>query len=111
VTRIMHISTAWLLFKLGDQNNAYFLHMVMVRRPQSSIKYLWHENGVKVEEVDKIKCVAENYYQKLLGTSPSTLDDLLAAHVEQLVSPTLTEVQKTGLIQPVSADKIKWVVF
>jgi hypothetical protein len=85
--------------------------MVKVRMSQSSIKYLRDENGVKVEEVDNIKFVAENYYQKLLGTSPSILDDLLAARVEQLVSPTLTEVQKAGLIKPVSADKIKRVIF
>lgn len=38
----------WL--NLGDNNNAYFHRMVNVRNSKNLVKFLWDENGVKVEE-------------------------------------------------------------
>lgn len=57
----------WL--NLGDQNNAYFHKNVKIKNARNLIQHLWKERREKVEEVDQIKKVSEDYYQKLLSTS------------------------------------------
>ena len=52
---------------LGDQNNFFFQGIVKVRNSKNLINHLWDEDGVKVEERDQIKKVAEDFFQKAIG--------------------------------------------
>lgn len=87
-------------FNVDTNFNAHFIaYIVKVRSYQNSIKFLWDENGVKVEEADQIKHVAESYYQTL------------AARMEQLVPHILLREETEELIKPVAADEIKRAIF
>jgi hypothetical protein len=55
----------WL--QIGDQNNSFFHRSLKVKNARSTITHLWDEQGQRVDDMEQIKLVAENFYQKLLG--------------------------------------------
>lgn len=73
----------WL--NLGDQNNAYFHRMVKVQNSENHIKHLWDEDGGKVDEVERIKRVAEYFYKKFLGPDGLIFDDSKHTRVAHLL--------------------------
>jgi hypothetical protein len=54
----------WL--QLGNQNNSFFHRALKVKYANRTITYLWDENGAKVDGVEQIKKVAEDFYKNLL---------------------------------------------
>jgi hypothetical protein len=73
----------WL--QLGDQNNSFF-HRV------NSITFLCDEHERRVEYVDQMKVMAEEFYVNLLGTKHSHFTVESAARLRQLISPVISPV-------------------
>ena len=57
----------WL--QLGDQNNSFFHRALKVKSAKRTITYLWDEYGAKMDDVEQIKKVVEDFYKNLLGTN------------------------------------------
>lgn len=70
----------WL--NLGEQNNSYFHWIVKVQNSKNVITHLWDVQGRRVEDVEQIRSIAVDYYQKLLGTSNQIFDNSKAAIIQ-----------------------------
>jgi hypothetical protein len=99
----------WL--KLGDQNSAFFHRLLKGRHARNTITHLSDEHGNRVEEVNRIKGLAEDFYKKLLGTSQMGFSDEIAARITHLISPVVSAESAALLEQPVTAEEIKRTMF
>jgi hypothetical protein len=57
----------WL--QLGDQNNSFFHRNLRIQNAKSTITHLWDDLGNRVKDVEQIKKVAVQFYEKLLGSN------------------------------------------
>lgn len=81
----------WL--NLGDKNTSYFHKLVKVRNSKNTISHVWDAQGRKVEEVEQIKRVAEDYYKGLLSTNSHVFEYSMIDRIGGLVTTRLSEVQ------------------
>lgn len=55
----------WL--NLGDQNTTYFHRLVKARQSRNTIRVLFNDCGVQLENIQDMKEEAVNYFKRLLG--------------------------------------------
>jgi hypothetical protein len=99
----------WL--QLGDQNSAFFHRLLKGRHARNTITHLCDEHGNRVEEENRIKGLAEEFYKKLLGTSQMGFSDEFAARITHLISPVVSAESAALLEKPVTAEEIKKTMF
>jgi len=99
----------WL--QLGDQNSAFFHRLLKGRHARNTITHFCDEHGNRVEEVNQIKGLAEEFYKKLLGTSQMGFSDEFATRITHLISPIVPAESAALLEKPVTAEEIKKTMF
>jgi hypothetical protein len=76
--------------QLGDQNNAFFHRSVKGRHAINTITYLYDEHGNRVEDIGRIKEVAVEFYEKLLGSSFLDFTNMHFARLNELISHVIS---------------------
>lgn len=99
----------WL--NLGDKNTSYFHKLVKVRNSKNTISHVWDAQGRKVEEVEQIKRVAEDYYKGLLSTNSHVFEDSMIDRIGGLVTTRLSEVQARDMERDPFEVDIKSTLF
>jgi predicted nuclease with TOPRIM domain len=92
----------WL--QLGDQNNSFFHRSIKVKNARSTITHLWDEQGKRVDDMEQIKLVAENFYQKLLGTDQLVFNESKAARLRQLIPVAIPDDKAVLLEKEVTEE-------
>jgi hypothetical protein len=99
----------WL--QLRDQNSVFFHRLLKGRHARNTITHLCDEDCNRVEDVGKIKSVAEDFYKNLLGSSHMVFPEEFSVRLAQLISP-IVSAESAGLLEKlVSADEIKTTIF
>jgi hypothetical protein len=96
---------------LGNQNNNYFHRLMKARAARNTISHLWDESGQKVEEVERIKVIAEEYYKKLFGSNNVVFYAVKAARVQQVINRTIYADQSFLLVGEVTTEEIRKTSF
>ena len=97
--------------QLGDQNNSFFHRSIKVQNVKNTITHLWDEHSNRVDDVDQIKQVAENFYKKLLGTNQMQFADTKAAQIRQLIPVAISVEQAVMLEKEATAEEIRDTLF
>jgi hypothetical protein len=97
--------------QLGDQNNAFFHRSVKGRHAINTITYLYDEHGNRVEDIGRIKEVAVEFYEKLLGSSFLDFTNMHFARLNELISHVISLENATLLSKEVTAEEIKATLF
>jgi hypothetical protein len=99
----------WL--NLGDGNNAFFHNSVKVRNSSNLIKMLKDANGNCVQDVQRIKNLALDFYHKLIGSSSDVFSFAKARRVVGLIKRKFSANCIAGMNAPVTRAKITKVMF
>lgn len=99
----------WL--QLGDQNTAFFHRLLKGSYARNTITHLCDEHGNQVEEIAKIKGIAEDFYKKLLGSNQIMFSGECDARLRQLISPVVSAKRAALLEKVVSVEEIKSTIF
>jgi hypothetical protein len=99
----------WL--QLGDQNNSFFHHSLKIKNARSTITHLWDEQGQRVDEVEQIKLVAENFYKKLLGIDQLLFNESKAAHLRQLILVAIPDDKAVLLEKEITEEENRDTIF
>jgi hypothetical protein len=99
----------WL--QLGDQNNSLFHRSLKIKNARSSITHLWDEQGQRVDEVEQIKLVAENFYKKLLGIDQLLFNESKAARLRQLIPVAIPDEKAILLEKEITEEEIRDTIF
>lgn len=95
----------WL--NLGDNNSSYFHCLIKTRQERNAIKCLLDGDGNQVEEVDQIKDLVVDFYQKLLGSSNDVEEAAMIQTVSSLFQDQIPEDTKSFLQREVTQTEIK----
>jgi hypothetical protein len=99
----------WL--QLGDQNNSFFHRSLKIKNARSTITHLWDEQGQRVDEVEQIKLVAENFYKKLLGTDQLLFNESKAARLRQLIPVAIPDDKAVLLEKEITEEENRDTIF
>ena len=99
----------WL--QLEDQNNSFFHRSLKIKNARSTITHLWDEQGQRVDEVEQIKLVAENFYKKLLGTDQLLFNESKAARLRQLIPVAIPDDKAVLLEKEITEEEIRDTIF
>jgi hypothetical protein len=72
---------------------------------------LWDEHGNRVDDVEQIKLVAENFYKKLLGTNQMQFNEAKAAQIRHLIPVAISADKATCVGEKVPAEEIRDTLF
>ena len=97
--------------QLEDQNNGFFHRSLKVKQAKNTITHLWDEQGQRVDDLEQIKLVVENFYKKLLGTSLMTFTDVKATYIRQLVPLAISAEKAVLLEKEITAGEIRETLF
>ena len=95
----------WL--NLGDNNSSYFHCLIKTRQERNTIKCLLDGDGNQVEEVDQIKDLVVDFYQKLLGSSNDVEEAAMIQTVSSLFQDQIPEDTKSFMQREVTKTEIK----
>ncbi|CAL1399279.1 unnamed protein product [Linum trigynum] len=93
----------------GDANTAYFYRLVKVRNHKQSIKRLLKDDGTKVTAVKKMRAVAVEFYQLLLGNKDAAVQGKDVAYYRSFLKHTLDAEASASLMTPVTREEIRKV--
>lgn len=99
----------WL--NLDNQNTSYFHKLVKIGNSKNTISHLWNDQGCKVVEIDQMKGVAVEYYERLLGSSNHVLDDNMVGRIRGLLNSSIFESQAVVMDRDVTNDEILRTLF
>ncbi|KAG7533510.1 Reverse transcriptase zinc-binding domain [Arabidopsis thaliana x Arabidopsis arenosa] len=99
----------WL--NVGDQNNKYFHQSAEIRRMQNTIREISTPAGVILTEKEDIKGEAERFFKDFLTFKPEDYQGLSVEQLRRLMDFRCSEMDQNILIQEVSAEEIKKVLF
>jgi hypothetical protein len=99
----------WL--QLGDQNNSFFHRTLRIQNAKSTITHLWDDLGNRVEDVEQIKKVAVQFYEKLLGSNQMLFTEEKAARIRNLIPTVISSDKAAKLEMEVTAEEIKATFF
>ena len=96
---------------MGDNNSSYFHCLIKTRQERNTIKCLLDGDGNQVEEVDQIKDLVVDFYQKLLGSSNDVEEAAMIQTVSSLFQDQIPEDTKSFMQREVTKTEIKKVLF
>lgn len=64
-----------------------------------------------MEEIERIKDIAAEFYKKLLGSTQMVFDEVKAARVPQLITKTIPAEKADLLLREVTAEEIRRTLF
>lgn len=96
--------------QLGDQNNVFFHRSVKGRHAINTITHLYDEHGNRVEDIGRIKEVAVEFYEKLLGSSSLDFTNMHFARLKELISPVIS-LENATLLSKEAVEEIKATLF
>ncbi|XP_031402526.1 uncharacterized protein LOC116212080 [Punica granatum] len=99
----------WL--SLGDSNTGYFHKIVKARRSSHTIKVIFTENGIKLEDLTDISNEAVGFFQRLLGTKDPSVIGVDISTLQYILNFRLTLEQAAQLSRPVTEVEIKEVLW
>jgi hypothetical protein len=95
----------WL--KDGDQNTKYYHMKAVIRRRKNNILMLRGENGQWVDDADKIRCMANDFYMKLFTRNQALFD----WHETLVTYPKLSNEVLEKLNAPIVNDEVRKAIF
>jgi hypothetical protein len=96
---------------LGDQNNSFFHRTLRIQNAKSTITHLWDDLGNRVKDVEQIKKVAVQFYEKLLGSNQMLFTKEKAARIRNLIPTVISGDKAAKLEMEVTAEEIKATFF
>lgn len=89
----------------------FFHRSLKVQQAKNTITHLWDEQGQKVDDVEQIKLVAENFYKKLLGTDHMVFNEAKATRIRQLIPRVIPADKAILLVKEVTEEEIRDTIF
>jgi pimeloyl-CoA synthetase len=96
--------------QLGDQNNSFFHRSLKIQNVKSTITHLWDEHGNRVEDVEQIKKMVAQFYEKLLGSNQMQFTKLKVARIRHLI-PTVISSDKVANLEEITTEEIRDTLF
>ena len=103
------VRNQWL--QLGDQNNSIFHRSFKIQNAKNTITHLWDELGNRVEDVEQIKRVAVQFYEKLLRSNQMLFTEEKVARIRYLIPIIISGGNVARLEMEVTAEEIKDILF
>ena len=91
---------------MGDNNSSYFHCLIKTRQERNTIKCLLDGDGNQVEEVDQIKDLVVDFYQKLLGSSNDVEEAAMIQTVSSLFQDQIPQDMKSFMQREVTKIEI-----